>query len=301
MHFHRTGRSCGTPAGCDLPAGAGRQLLALTGLGNPRPLLRRARAAGPLGRRGRSSARPAAVGALLLTFAVAAGASLAANRVEAAPGREDSAAQTPSHPSRARPVAFRAVDGSLLHGYSDGSGKRWLILVHNRGQNASAWSKLAPAFRQEGFKVLAFDLSRDDASRDSQQESRDPSDILAALRFARANGARSRYLIGAGSGATAALVAAGTSEVKALVLLSPRARLAGVPRDAIRLSRAPKLFIVGALDARAARQADDVFERSIGWALLRSLPVRAQGTELLATSWKDQILETILLFLRDYP
>jgi hypothetical protein len=299
MRFHGRGQSRGNLPGCDPPAAPGRHRLTLPGLGRRGPVLRRP-GGGPAEGRQRLSARLAADGALLLTFAMAA-AALAAGQTVAASRPEGSTAQTPSDHCQTRPVAFRAGDRSLLHGYSCGAGRRWVILVHDRGQNARAWRTLAPALRANGFRVLTFDASRVDASPDSQAHTPTPGDVLAALDFARAQGASSRYLIGAESGATAALVAAGTSAVKALVLLSPQAQLAGVPRDAIRLTAAPKLLFIGSLDERAAREGRDVFERSIGWTVLTWIPVRSQGIGLLATRWRKQILETISLFLRDYP
>jgi hypothetical protein len=65
-------------------------------------------------------------------------------------------------------------------------------------------------------------------------------------------------------------------------------------------TRAPKLIIVGSLDDRAEREADALFARSIGWVVLNSHPVAAQGTDLLRSAWRSDIREQILAFLHDY-
>lgn len=202
--------------------------------------------------------------------------------------------------SKAIPVEFRAPDGLLLRGHRHGDGARWAVLVHDEGQDLDAWGMLVGGLRGLGLCVLAFDLRGHGASDDPWDPRQAPADVLAALRFAESEGARSLYLIGAGLGATAALVAAAEHEVQALVALSPRAELSGVPRDAIREATAPKLFVVGGLDPVAAEQASDIYRRSIGWGLLESPPVEAQGTDLLASEWGEHVAEHTLAFLRDY-
>src|SRR5207247_4300756 len=103
----------------------------------------------------------------------------------------------------------------------------------------------------------------------------------------RAHGGRRLYLVAAGTGAGGALVAAtGYPTVRALVVLSPQ------PAGGS-WTRAPKLIIVGSLDDRAAEQADAVFDRSIGWTVMNSHPVAAQGTDLLGSAWGDHVREQI--------
>lgn len=151
-----------------------------------------------------------------------------------------------------------------------------------------------------GLCTLAFDLAGHGASDDPWEPGRLATDLLAVLRFAESQGARSLYLIGAGAGATAALVAAGEVETQAIVALSPHAALAGVAPDAIREAYAPKLIVVGGEDDDAGREAADVYRRSVGWGVLQSLPTEIQGTRLLSSEWAEQVVENTLAFLRDY-
>lgn len=174
------------------------------------------------------------------------------------------------------------------------------MLVHDEGQDLDAWKSLVPELAALGLSVLAFDLRGHGASDDPREPRLLPTDVVAALRLAESEGARSLYLIGAGAGGTAALVAAGLHEVQALVALSPRAELDGTSSDALREARAPKLFIVGGADPVAAAEASSVHRSSIGWSMLGSPPVEAQGTDLLASEWGENVAEHVLVFLNDY-
>jgi len=203
-------------------------------------------------------------------------------------------------PLRAAAVEFAATDGGVLRGLRYGEGERWVVLVHDEGHDLDAWKILVPELAALGLTVLAFDLRGHGTSDDPWEPRLLPTDVVAALRLARSEGARALYLVGAGAGATAALVAAGKLQVKALVALSPHAELDGIPPGALRESRAPKLFIVGGADPSAAAQASSVHRASIGWSVLAAPPVEAQGTDLLASEWGETVAEHVLVFLTDY-
>jgi pimeloyl-ACP methyl ester carboxylesterase len=210
------------------------------------------------------------------------------------PGRPRALASPTLAPST--PVEFSSVGGVHLRGRQYGGGASWVILVHDEGQDSRAWRGLPPQLTAQGFRVLAFDLRGYGASDGPRDARRERADIAAALGFARSRGARRLYVIGAGVGAGAALVAASTYSIRAFVALSPRRS----GRDNPEQTRAPKLIFVGSLDDRAAAQADDVFRRSIGFATLNSTPVDVQGTKLLRSAWGDDVRELIVIFLRDY-
>ena len=199
------------------------------------------------------------------------------------------------------PVEIETSDGPTLRGQRYGEeSPRWVVLVHDEGQDLDAWRSLVGPLVGLGLRVLAFDLPGHGASDDPWEPSSLPTHVLAALRYADSHGARSLYLIGAGAGATAALVAAGECEVQAIVALSPRAELDGVASDAVRKAPAPKLIVVGGEDPVAAEAAADVHRRSIGWGVLQAPPVAEQGTQLLESEWGEHVAENALAFLRDY-
>jgi pimeloyl-ACP methyl ester carboxylesterase len=174
------------------------------------------------------------------------------------------------------------------------------VLVHDEGRDCDSWRDLVVPLAGLGLRVLTFDLRGHGASDDPWEPSRAPADVLAALRFAKSQSARSLVLVGAGAGATAALVAAGGHDVRALVLLSPRAGLEGVGPDAVRESNAPKLIVVGGHGTGAPEAAAELYRRTIGWGLLESPPVEEQGTDLIASAWGEHVVEHMAAFLRDY-
>jgi pimeloyl-ACP methyl ester carboxylesterase len=197
-------------------------------------------------------------------------------------------------------VSFSTAGGLVLRGHRWGSEQGCAVLVHDEGEDLDGWRPLVGELIGLRLSVLAFDLRGHGASDDPWEPGRALSDVLAALRFARAEGARRLYLLGAGAGATAALAAGGRRKVEALVLYSPRAELEGVSVEAFRAAAAPKLIIVGGLDTAAAAAASEVLRRTIGWAVLESPPVEAQGTRLLTSNWAEQVVEHTVAFLRDY-
>lgn len=210
------------------------------------------------------------------------------------PGRATAPTSPPA--AQSTPVEFSSAGGLRLRGRQYGAGASWVILVHDEGQDSRAWRGLPRQLSAQGFRALVFDLRGYGASDGSRDARRARLDVAAALGFARSRGARRLCVIGAGVGAGAALVAARTYPIRAFVALSPRRS----GRDNPEQTRAPKLIFVGSLDDRAAAEADDVFRRSIGFATMNSTPVDVQGTELLRSSWGDDVRELIVIFLRDY-
>ena len=198
------------------------------------------------------------------------------------------------------PIEIHTCESRALRGHLWRGGGHWAILVHDEGEDLDAWTPLVGELSADGLSVLAVDLAGHGASDDPWKPSLAPSDVAATMRFARNEGARSVFLIGAGAGATAALVAAVEVEPQAIVALSPRAALDGIDPEAIRESSAPKLFVVGGRDRSALAHTVDVYRRAIGWGVVEQPPVREQGTDLLASAWAEQVREKILAFLRDY-
>lgn len=202
---------------------------------------------------------------------------------------------------RTNPLEIHTGEQLLLRGQRYGEpGERWAVLVHDERRDLDAWRGLPGRLVGLGLCVVAFDLAGHGTSDDPWDQRSLRGHVLEAMSLAEAEGASRLYLVGAGSGATAALAAAGEREVQAIVALSPWAELDGIPKDAIRDTEAPKLIIVGGEDRAAAEAAADVYRRSIGWGLLQSLPTEAQGTALLDSDWAEQVVESTLAFLRDY-
>src|SRR5262245_10593901 len=123
-------------------------------------------------------------------------------------------------------VTFRTQDGGVLQGDVYGKGERGLVLAHGGRFDKESWAKQAEAFAAAGFRVLAFDFRGYGSSRGPGQadpmSARLELDVLAAVRYLRANGAKSVAIVGGSmgghAGATAAALGA-RGDVEALVLL----------------------------------------------------------------------------------
>ena len=127
-------------------------------------------------------------------------------------------------------VTIRTQDGGVLAGDVYGKGERGLVLAHGGRFNKESWAKQAEAFAAAGFRALAFDFRGYGKSRGPGQG--DPmsapleNDVLAAVRYLRANGAKSVAIVGGSLGGNAAADASAKArpgEIEALVLLGSRA------------------------------------------------------------------------------
>jgi alpha-beta hydrolase superfamily lysophospholipase len=180
------------------------------------------------------------------------------------------------------PVEFLTADGVVLRGVADGDELGWVVLVHDVGHDLDACALVADELRRAGFATLAFDLRGHGASDGEWCEPDAQLDVAAALACVLERGARERFAVGFGAGATAALLAAEPEAVRAFVLVSP----AGAPeRDGesdVPEAAEPKLFLVGShaqADVAAARRLETLV---VGPRLLVQLPTPAHGHEIFA-------------------
>lgn len=192
------------------------------------------------------------------------------------------------------------ADSRVLRGELRGRPGRWVILVHDEGSDLDAWKPLYPHLPGFCECALAFDLRGHGASDDPWDASRAHLDVVAAIEFAMQRQAEKVIVVGAGVGASAALVAAGIASVGGLILLSPRPGLPGASDDDLRRSRAPKLLVAGGDDPECVGAAQRVHRLAIGWGSLMTPPVPEQGVSLLSSAWGAHVRETLQSFLRDY-
>jgi pimeloyl-ACP methyl ester carboxylesterase len=123
-------------------------------------------------------------------------------------------------------VTIRTQDGGVLAGDVYGKGERGLVLAHGGRFNKESWAKQAQAFAAAGYRVLAFDFRGYGASRGPGQGDAMSAplelDVLAAVRYLRANGANSVAIVGGSLGGRAGANAAALArpgEIETLVLL----------------------------------------------------------------------------------
>lgn len=195
------------------------------------------------------------------------------------------------------PVELIAGDGVVLRGERWGTGRDWLVLLHDAGRDLDCWRPLMPLVAERAeWSALAIDARGHGGSDDPWDARTSVLDVEAAIAHARLSGARCVCPVAAGTGAIAALASCMRSDPPdALALLSPG------PLDAFGLTElrgqaVSKLFFVGALDQEAAALTTALRSASIGQPLVVNFPTADQGTDLLDGPWAGQALEHLAAF-----
>ena len=150
-----------------------------------------------------------------------------------------------------REVSFPTPDGGLIYADLYGGGSRALILAHGGRFDRHSWSKQANALADAGFLALAIDFRGEGESHgvpghpSSDDDRR--FDVLGAIHYLRAAGARSVSIIGASMGGDYAAEAAEAEPdaIDRLVLLA-----SGAYTPVIHF-KGRKLFLLARDDANA--------------------------------------------------
>jgi pimeloyl-ACP methyl ester carboxylesterase len=197
------------------------------------------------------------------------------------------------------PIEFRGPTTRVLRGLIFGENERWVVLVHDEGQDLDAWRPLAHMLADSELCVLAFDLPGHGASDGEWAPELSAPSVMAAVDFARSAGAGQMHLVGAGVGALAVLAAAArdSDQVSSIVALSPTIDDRVADLALVREARAPKLILVGSLDQDALKDAEAVYRGAIGHCELTQFPVSSKGTALLAGEWGSHAREKVLAHL----
>ena len=217
----------------------------------------------------------------LFTAALCAAALLGASIGSARPGSDDPCLE----PGEA-PVDLRASDGARIHAVVVGSGHVAVVLVHQYGSSHCEFMPFARELAGLGYRALAIDLRGNGASFALRGSgTRFDRDVAAVVAHLRASGATSIKLVGASMGGTAVLTAAASisPRVDGVVSLSSPARYNGLDAlHAVKRSRVPVRFVVGALDRRFVQDGRTLMRaaRVRDKAILR-LPGAAHGSSLL--------------------
>jgi dienelactone hydrolase len=102
-------------------------------------------------------------------------------------------------------VSFSAPDGYRLHGDLYGKGLRGVVLAHGGRFTMESWDKQARILANAGFRALALDFRGYGQTIAGTQTTDDKSypDVLAAVRYLHATGAKSVSVVGASMGGDA--------------------------------------------------------------------------------------------------
>jgi pimeloyl-ACP methyl ester carboxylesterase len=198
-------------------------------------------------------------------------------------------------------VSFPTPDGGVVYADLYGRGERGVVLAHGGRFNKESWEKQAQVLVKAGFRVLAIDFRGRGQSHGPQSKSGDDGveyDVLGAVRYLHATGAKTVSVVGASFGGEAAADAsidAEPDEIDRLVLLA-----AWTERPPEKM-KGRKLFIVARDDANddgpRLPKIRANYEKAVGPKELIVLDGSAHAQFLFATDQGDRLMREILRFL----
>ena len=200
-------------------------------------------------------------------------------------------------------VSFPTQDGWTIHADRYGTDDRCVVLAHGGRFEKDSWEKQARVLVSAGFCALAIDLRGYGMSKEGPQSARSdfgsPLDVLAAVRYLHAHGARTVSVVGASMGGDAAEGALGEAkpgEIDRVVLLAhgaygPPEKLKGrklfiVSRDDIGPGDKPRLAKIRAQYERAPEPKELVI-----------LEGSAHAQFIFQTDQGERLMHEILRFL----
>src|ERR1700728_3338783 len=200
------------------------------------------------------------------------------------------------------PVNFPTEDGGVVFANVYGSGERAVLLAHGGRFNKESWAKQAPVLVHAGFEVMAIDFrGRGKSHGPGGMEASDEQfemDVMAAVRYLHAHGAKSVSIVGGSMGGAAAgdaSIVSKPGEIDRIVMLGAAPNL---PADKL---KSPALFIV----ARDDTSGDGPrlpgikaqFEKAPEPKKLIVLEGAAHAQYLFETEQGERVMEEILRWL----
>jgi pimeloyl-ACP methyl ester carboxylesterase len=199
-------------------------------------------------------------------------------------------------------VSFPTEDGGVVYADVYGSGERAVVLAHGGRFNKESWAKQASALVHAGFEVMAIDFrGRGKSNGPGGMEASDEQlemDVMAAVRYLHAHGAKSVSIVGGSMGGGAAgdaSIVSKPGEIDRIVMLGAAPNL---PADKL---KSPALFIV----ARDDRSGDGPrlpriqaqYERAPEPKKLVVLEGSAHAQYLFDTDQAERVMDEILRWL----
>ncbi|MGC2298620.1 MAG: alpha/beta fold hydrolase [Acidobacteriaceae bacterium] len=202
-----------------------------------------------------------------------------------------------------RTISFAADDGGQVCADLYGDGKKAVVLAHGGQFTKESWRNPASTLAGAGFRVLAIDFRGFGCSKGPGQKDFDTApfdkDVLAAVRYLKAHGARSVSVVGGSFGGAAAGDASirAPGEIDGIVFLGAAPNL---PADRL---RSRTLFIVARDDRNDSGlrlpgiQAQ--YERAPQPKQLMVLDGSAHAQFLFQTNQSARVMQEIVRFLSE--
>lgn len=200
-----------------------------------------------------------------------------------------------------RDASFTTQDGVHLGGTVYGSGTTGVVLSPQINGLQSQWTGFARVLAAHGYLALTFDFRGRGASDGRFNTATEDTDLRAAVRYLRSQGAKRIILMGASLGGAVSLRVAATEPVVAVATLSA---IAGYPSqpvtsDIIKAIKAPKLFINSEGDPAAA-DTQHMYDVASEPKEIHLYPGNAHGVMLFSDRNSPDLTERLLAFLATY-
>jgi len=199
-------------------------------------------------------------------------------------------------------ITLSAEDGGRVCADLYGQGTRGVVLAHGGRFTKESWRAQADALVSEGFRVLAIDFRGFGCSTGPGQADFDHApfedDVLAAVRYLKAHGARTVSVVGGSFGGAAAgdaSIKAQAGEIDRIVFLG------AAPNLSAEKLKSRALFLVARDDANSdgprLPRIRAQFEKAPEPKELIILDGSAHAQFLFQTGHKDRVMHEILRFL----
>jgi pimeloyl-ACP methyl ester carboxylesterase len=183
----------------------------------------------------------------LLVVSVGCGGSDAEEARPTSPaGATTTTTAAPCGEEDAEAVTLATQDGAELDAVLVGDGEVGVVLGHQFRSDFCSWVPFAKRLAERHMRALAINFASTAID----------DDMVAGARELRRRGAERIILVGASMGGTAALVAAGKTDVVGVAALSAPREFGGLDAlPSVRRLEIPALFLVGEQDTSFARDA----------------------------------------------
>jgi dienelactone hydrolase len=200
-------------------------------------------------------------------------------------------------------VSFVAEDGVELSGMvfmGEAEKDIGVVLAHMGAGGYSSWAWFARTIAQRGFGALAFNFRMDRSKLDR--------DVRAAVGFLRGLGYQRIVCMGASMGGTASIRVAGDTDLAGVVVISSLWTTgSGATGGALIVSREelaqltlPKLFVTTDNDRHGVPATIKVmYKVAPEPKAIKIFPGRAHGTDIFATSQRDEFRDLLVDFLEE--
>jgi len=199
------------------------------------------------------------------------------------------------------PIILTTEDNIALCGRLYGSAGRAVVLAHGWSEDQSDWAETAESLSSQGYLVLTFSFRGHGLSAGEQESVKLVMDLDAALSYLLSQGIQEWFLIGSGTGGTAAIHAATNDNSLGMILLSASTEVEGIKAlGKIPAVKVPKLLIVAEKDIGAHNSSVAYFDAAVAPRILEVFSGDDHGTALLTGVHSGLVNRRISDFLEAY-